>query len=414
MVYLLRFCTPRKGGFDTLSHASFIDTSITIYISVTLITIAQVVLASPLSPSSLEASKTTTYTLATARPLTTTTNPTSVIFISTVSFSSSTSPTSKALKTKTLGPTIPKIQTSRISKYPSAPLEIPVLNERVISPSFFYASPLEVKCCEHDTTLDRMQKVVNGEIPYNPESGIPPFEWEATVREFREVVENLEHMWDSQRLIINRYRYCCLILLCNERGDIIPNPNPPDPPRMRCDTGVWGPKKCTYLIGCACVADLGQPDIQAGDPLAMTPIEQFQDAINRIPARIRGYHPRWEWTVAPVVATHPGQTLSFAQRSARAVNVAPSGEPPFYLEFPAEGSPRVAQSDSFIDTLFDFGRWDQDPGPEGYGKGRGPGFKKREVLPDRIFEISKYEDDHPVREDNEVMVASGELAAEED
>ncbi|KAF3140241.1 hypothetical protein TWF703_003114 [Orbilia oligospora] len=310
-----------------------------IYILVTLITIAQVVLASPLPSSSFAASKTTTYTLATARPLTTTTNPTSVRFISTVPFSSSTSPTSKALKTKTLGPTIPKIQISRISKYPSGPLETSVLNERVISPSFFYASPLEVKCGEYDTTMDRLQKIINGEIPYNPSSGIPPSEWAAAVREFREVVENLEYMWDS----------------------------------------------------CACVAELGQPDIQAGGPLAMTPIEQFQDAINRIPGRIRRYHPTWEWIVAPVVATHPGQTLGFAREDAGAVNVAPSGEPPFYLEFPEEGPPRGTQSDSFIDTLFDFGRWDQDPGPGGYGKGRGPGFEKRGVLLDRISEISKYE-----------------------
>ncbi|KAF3159397.1 hypothetical protein TWF225_011162 [Orbilia oligospora] len=380
-----------------------------IYILITLITIAQVVLASPLPSSSFAASKTTTYTLATARPLTTTTNPTSVRFISTIPFSSSTSPTSKALKTKTLGPTIPKIQISRISKYPSGPLETSVLNERVISPSFFYASPLEVKCGEYDTTMDRLQKIINGEISYNPSSGIPPSEWAAAVREFREVVENLEYMWDSQLLMINRYRYCCLILLCNESGDIIPNPNPPNPPRTRCDTGAWEPRKCTYLI-----AELGQPDIQAGGPLAMTPIEQFQDAINRIPGRIRRYHPTWEWIVAPVVATHPGQTLGFAREDAGAVNVAPSGEPPFYLEFPEEGPPRGTQSDSFIDTLFDFGRWDQDPGPGGYGKGRGPGFEKRGVLLDRISEISKYEDDHRVREANEVMVTSGELAAEED
>ncbi|KAF3282764.1 hypothetical protein TWF970_001502 [Orbilia oligospora] len=388
-----------------------------IYILVTLITIAQVVLASPLSSSSFAASKTTTYTLATARPLTTTTNPTGVRFISTVLFSSSASPTSKAFKTKTLGPTIPKIQTSRISKYPSAPLETSVLNERVISPSFFYASPLEVQCSEYDTTMDRLEMIISGEIPYNPRSGIPSSEWAAAVREFREVVENLEHMWDSQWLIINKYRYCCLILLCNESGDIIPNPNPPNPPRTRCETGAWEPKKCTYLIGCGCVTELGQPDIQAGDPLAMTPIEQFQDAINRIPGRIRRYHPTWEWTVAPVVATHPGQTLGFARGGARgagAVNVAPSGEPPFYLEFPEEGSPRGAQSDSFMNTFFDFGRWDQDRGPGGYGKGRGPGFKKRGLLPDRIFEMSKYEDDHHVREASEATAASGELAAEED
>ncbi|RVD81054.1 uncharacterized protein DFL_008932 [Arthrobotrys flagrans] len=147
-----------------------------------------------------------------------------------------------------------------------------------------------------------------------------------------------------------------------------------------------------------------QPEVDLAT--VMSPIQEFQNAIDRIPAGIRAFNPGWEWLVDPLIATVPGQRLGFTPPP-DGLNVAPLGEPPYFLEFVRENP--YHDEEASVNGLFDSGKWDRNPGPGGNEKGRG--FKKRESLPLLSDKMSEDKNGYPVREGNGV---SGEVADERD
>ncbi|KAK6357494.1 hypothetical protein TWF718_001803 [Orbilia javanica] len=227
-----------------------------------------------------------------------------------------------------------------------------LVNGRVVSPSFFYTKPMHVSCKPFLHTLRHMKRILNGEIEWGPWTGLPKSVWDEAVLYIRDTVENLEYDWQQQEARVYSFWKVCFSFKCTEDGVMLPHP--------RSELGdKWDPNLCAHMLGCECYATLGQPAIPAGDPIGLNPLHEFQDAINRIPESVRERSPGWEWLVDFGIAQHQGQTLGFTTGD-NAVNIAPSGEPPYYLEFPEEGPPQSRYSDTFMKDLFDFEKWDMD------------------------------------------------------
>ncbi|KAK6516364.1 hypothetical protein TWF506_006273 [Arthrobotrys conoides] len=324
------------------------------YILVIIFAISKISYASPIAIASGSFKSSETIISAVALQSAASTVPTSLESTSTASHIGDTTLTPNITKTTTLDFTLSEVIST--SKPVPKASETSILNNRVVDPSFFYVSPMAVYCSPYEFTIRRLQGFVSGEIPYSPATGIPQPDWAAAVEQYREIVERTEEYGQDRFRRIAELQGCCSAYHCNQNGRLVPSPNPP---RDRGDTynycgGAWETLRCIYML-----TRLGQPVIQAGTPLATTPIHEFQEAIDRIPESVRVFNPTWEWQVAPALATHIGQRLSFRQ-GGRGENIAPSGEPPFYLGFMEGQPPHNPQPNPFMDSLFDFGRWDQD------------------------------------------------------
>ncbi|KAK6509086.1 hypothetical protein TWF481_003849 [Arthrobotrys musiformis] len=362
-------------------------------ILVVLVNTGQMVLASSLG-SSGSTSPNTLTSMKTSLPFITST---SQIDLKPTSTTPAAAP--KVVATETIGfhTTLKTIPTAN----PSASTS-PNIGGRIVDPSFFYTSPMVVICPDAFVVMQRYEDVGNGVMQWSAESGMPQSEWARTVRLMRTMVDHLDARGSG---VVRGTILCCESLLCNENGQIIPNPNSVDCQRM----SAWDPARCTYISGCYCYAQLGQP-LAVAEGHHIPTLRHYQEAIDRIPESVRAMNQFWTWTVDPRIARYQGQALGFTPQVG--VNVAAAGDPPFYLEFAEDGRPRPNNyGPGNSDEFFDFGKWDDDQfskqrsgfnrwdrdfgGSEGSG---GIGAKKRDVLPQGVTgEVDEVESSPDVR-----------------
>ncbi|KAK6536088.1 hypothetical protein TWF281_000334 [Arthrobotrys megalospora] len=227
-------------------------------------------------------------------------------------------------------------------------------------------------------------------------------EWRRTRNRLQDVVSvtptSIPNL-DTVKKFIERHQDICRERCgCNTNtGRIMERPNDKS---HNCDT-IFRAGRCMLIYACFCMLRLGQPKVPE-DQLT-TPLQEFQDAINQLPAPFRNYPPNenWGWVVDPRIAQYPGQVLRYNLPEEGGgddlvprpggddfrVNVAPDEEPPFFLEGPNEYQD-PDQDDGGVGPS----NWYLQPGRMGGGSGSGGGvYRKREAVEPSEGEVGEPE-----------------------
>ncbi|KAK6536087.1 hypothetical protein TWF281_000333 [Arthrobotrys megalospora] len=251
--------------------------------------VSQITSASPLAYTTSTASTTTTYTLTSL--LAAFTNP-------------ATKFTTTSLHTNTI------IKVARSTPTPTiTTIKNPTPVERVVSPTFFYQGPLKVKCQSPETAWPVMKNYAEHPDAAPPESEIPADKWESSMRNIRAVMKALGGAGHSRiETVIRIAQEGCKECDCDPEGGLIANPSSNQ--YSGC-LNSWQANRCVRLYACYCSTRLGQPQINEENLL--TPLQEFQNAINQIPGSVLydRANANWAWRVDPAIATGPRQILQF-------------------------------------------------------------------------------------------------------
>ncbi|KAK6524495.1 hypothetical protein TWF281_011402 [Arthrobotrys megalospora] len=237
---------------------------------------------------------------------------------------------SEATALQTSGPptkTIPDSPSSTETKLrPQSPDPNKNPMRKDIGPSFFYeGGKLKVQCAAPT-------------VAYNLERGehnfvnFPLEHWPNWKKEFVHKSRALEQ--------IAAYQVSCKVCGCDEGGAIIPRDF--DSSR-KCKQ--WQADRCSVVFACYCMAELIQPTAIPGE----ASLQEYQDALNRIPQTVRNGNPNYFWRMHglggrpwDVIAWEPSDFDRMVRGPPRRVIDAPPGlydagwrrDEPFYLSGP--------------------------------------------------------------------------------